>query len=42
VLKTLNPVEFPQDYAAKWGVLVNAVVAVLGAALIFVLYWTRI
>jgi len=42
VLKSLNPMEFPQNYAAKWGVLVNAVVALLGAALIFVLYWTRV
>lgn len=41
VLKSLTPVEFPQNYAAKWGVLVNAVVALLGAALIFVLCWTR-
>lgn len=42
VLKSLNPLEFPQNYAAKWGVLVNAVVALLGAALIFVLYWSRV
>lgn len=42
VLKSLNPVEFPDNYAAKWGVLVNAVVALLGTALILVLYATHI
>ncbi len=38
ILKTLNPQEFPPGYAAKWGMAVNAIVAVLGIALIIVLY----
>jgi putative membrane protein len=38
VLKTLTPQEFPPRYSAKWGMVVNAVVAVLGIALITVLY----
>ena len=42
VLKSLNPLEFPENYAAKWGVLVNAVVALLGTTLMLVLYATRI
>ncbi|HWT28056.1 MAG TPA: DUF202 domain-containing protein [Methylophilaceae bacterium] len=38
VLKTLNPDEFPPGYAAKWGMLVNITVAVLGLVLIAALY----
>jgi putative membrane protein len=38
VLKTLNPLEFPPGYGAKWGVAVNIIVAVLGVCLIFALY----
>jgi putative membrane protein len=38
VLKTLNPQEFPPRYSAKWGMVVNALVAALGMALITVLY----
>jgi putative membrane protein len=34
VLRTLRPVEFPPGYAARWGLAVNAVVALLGIALI--------
>ena len=33
VLSTLKPSEFPPRYAAKWGLTVNVVVAVLGALL---------
>ena len=32
-LRTLTPAEFPPGYAAKWGILVNLVVAMLGLAL---------
>lgn len=38
VLETLNPDEFPPGYAAKWGMLVNITVAVLGLVLIAALY----
>ncbi len=38
VLKTLNPEEFPPDYPARWGIVVNALVAVLGALLIVALF----
>lgn len=33
VLKTLNPMEFPAGYKAKWGIAVNIAVAVLGFVL---------
>ena len=33
VLSTLGPAEFPPGYAAKWGLVVNYVVAVLGAGI---------
>jgi putative membrane protein len=33
VLRSLTPAEFPPGYAARWGLAVNIVVAVLGAAL---------
>lgn len=33
VLSTLKPSEFPPRYAAKWGLTVNVVVAVMGALL---------
>jgi putative membrane protein len=42
VLKTLNPQEFPPRYSAKWGMLVNAIVAALGIALIMVLYMEHV
>ena len=41
VLKTLNPAEFPEGYGARWGILVNAVVAILGVGLIVILYIGR-
>ena len=41
VLKTLNPAEFPEGYEARWGMLVNVVVAILGVGLIVVLYIAR-
>lgn len=41
VLKTLSPAEFPEGYEARWGMLVNVVVAILGVGLIVVLYITR-
>lgn len=41
VLKTLNPAEFPQGYGARWGILVNAIVAILAAGLIVILYIGR-
>lgn len=34
VLRTLNPAEFPPGYAARWGLVVNALVAVLGMFLV--------
>ncbi len=42
VLKSLTPAEFPPGYAARWGLAVNVVVAVLGAALAGVLIFWRI
>jgi putative membrane protein len=41
VLKTLNPAEFPPGYGARWGLVVNGVVALLGAVLAIVLYLGR-
>lgn len=38
VLQTLNPAEFPPGYAAKWGMWVNAMVALLGIVLVAALY----
>jgi len=35
VLRTLSPAEYPPGYSAKWGLVVNGVVALLGALLIF-------
>lgn len=37
VLRTLGESEFPPGYAARWGMLVNAVIAVLAVVLIVVL-----
>ncbi|WP_350283887.1 DUF202 domain-containing protein [Nitrosomonas sp.] len=33
ILRTLTPNEFPPGYAAKWGLLVNLAVAILGLIL---------
>lgn len=41
ILKTLSPAEFPGGYEARWGMLVNVVVAILGVGLIVVLYIAR-
>ena len=41
VLKTLSPAEFPEGYEARWGMLVNVVVAILGVGLLVVLYIAR-
>ena len=41
LLKTLNPAEFPPGYSARWGVLVNVVVALLGLLLGLGLLWTQ-
>ncbi|MGM0563965.1 MAG: YidH family protein [Pseudomonadota bacterium] len=37
LLKTLGPREWPVQYAARWGMWVNIVVALLGLALMLVL-----
>lgn len=37
VLRTLTPDEFPPGYAAKWGLLVNLAVAILGLILVLAL-----
>jgi putative membrane protein len=41
VLRTLSPAEFPQGYGAKWGMVVNGMVALLGIVLIAALYLGR-
>jgi len=41
VLRTLTPAEFPPGYAARWGLIVNAVVALLGALLAVSLWYWR-
>lgn len=41
VLKTLTPSEFPKGYHARWGMVINNIVAVLGLALIVALYLIR-
>jgi len=35
VLRTLNPAEYPPGYSARWGLVVNSIVALLGLLLIF-------
>ena len=37
LLRTLSPSDFPTGYAARWGLAVNDIVAVLGVLLIVVL-----
>ena len=37
VLRTLSPEEFPVEYQARWGLLVNRLVAILGVLLIAVI-----
>lgn len=41
VLKTLSQAEFPEGYGARWGMLVNVVVAILGVGLVVALYIGR-
>lgn len=41
VLRTLTPAEFPPGYAAKWGLVVNTVVALLGVLLMAALIGWR-
>ena len=41
IIKTLNPVEFPPGYGAKWGIAVNISVAILGVVLAFSLFLTH-
>jgi len=38
VIKTLNPLEFPSGYQAKWGIAVNIAVAILGIVLAIALF----
>lgn len=38
VLKTLTPAEFPPGYRPRWSLVVNVIVALLGVALVAVLY----
>ena len=38
VLKTLTRAEFPEGYSARWGLVVNILVALLGLALVVALY----
>lgn len=41
VLATLQPIEFPHGYSARWGMWVNGLVALLGLALVVALYSDR-
>lgn len=41
-LRSLSPAEFPPNYPAKWGLLVNAIVALLGLLLIVSLLLWRL
>ena len=38
VIKTLNPLEFPPGYQAKWGIAVNIALAILGTVLAIALF----
>lgn len=42
LLRTLTPSDFPPGYAARWGLVVNGIVAALGLVLIFVLVIGRL
>jgi putative membrane protein len=42
LLRTLSPAEFPPGYAARWGLIVNGIVAVLGVLLMLVLVIGRL
>lgn len=41
VIKTLSTTEFPTNYHANWGMLVNLMVAFLGSILVVVLFMAR-
>lgn len=41
VLRTLNPSEIPEGYMPKWGLIVNGVIGILGAALCVALWLVR-
>jgi putative membrane protein len=41
VLQSLNPAEFPPGYRSRWGMLVNIIVAILGFALLALIYLSR-
>lgn len=38
VLKTLQPAEFPEGYRARWGLVINILVAVLGFSLAIIMH----
>lgn len=42
VLQTLTPYEFPPGYSAKWGLIVNLAVAMLGFILALILWLWRL
>ena len=42
LLRTLSPSEFPPGYAARWGLVINDIVAVMGVLLILVLVIGRV
>lgn len=42
VLRTLTPLEFPQGYNARWGILVNVILGVLALVLMLALLSDRI
>ncbi|MGD9662350.1 MAG: YidH family protein [Porticoccaceae bacterium] len=37
ILRTLNPAEYPPGYSARWGLVVNYIVALLGVLLVLAL-----
>ncbi len=39
VLRALTPAEFPPGYAAKWGLLVNVIIAFLGLLFVVALWF---
>lgn len=41
VLRTLNPLEFPQGYNARWGIVVNVMLGLFAIALIGALFSDR-
>ncbi|MZR63248.1 YidH family protein [Alcanivorax sp. DP30] len=41
LLSTLKPADFPDGYAARWGIAVNVAVALLGLALAVALFLAR-